>query len=72
MTERLEIIQGANEEDKKNYHKNNLEHNHFKNTEEINFEKIKLPDDIRLSPHFDLNFKSIIKCNKCSEFIKVY
>ena len=79
MEENLEIKQGGDEEGKKLFHKDNINSiiNNVENKEEEihdfgDSNKIKniVMEDIKTNPHFDLNFDYLIKCNKCSEFIK--
>jgi len=78
MEENLEIKQGGNKEGKIHFHNdtiNNIISNVENKEEEIhefnNTIKNKGMEDIKTNPNFDLNFDSLIKCNKCSEFIKI-
>jgi len=81
MEENLEIKQGGNKEGKTHFHNdtiNNIISNVENKEEEIhefnNKNKIiknEGMEDIKTNPNFDLNFDSLIKCNKCSEFIKI-
>ena len=78
MEENLEIKQGGNKEGKIHFHNdtiNNIISNVENKEEEIhefnNTIKNEGMEDIKTNPNFDLNFDSLIKCNKCSEFIKI-
>ena len=80
MDENLEIKQGGDKEGKIHFHNdtiNNIISNVENKEEEIhefnNKNKIKNEgmEDIKTNPNFDLNFDYLIKCNKCSEFIKI-
>ena len=80
MEENLEIKQGGNKEGKIHFHNDTINNinNYVENKEEEihefnNKNKIKniVMEDIKTNPNFDLNFDYLIKCNKCSEFIKI-
>jgi len=81
MEENLEIKQGGEKEGKIHFHNdtiNNIISNVENKEEEIhefnNKNKIiknEGMEDIKTNPNFDLNFDYLIKCNKCSEFIKI-
>jgi hypothetical protein len=80
MEEKLEIKQGGDQEGKIHFHTNNINNiiNNVENKEEEIHEfndsnKIEniVMEDIKTNPNFVLNFDSLIKCNKCSEFIKI-
>lgn len=79
MEENLEIKQGGDKEGKIHFHNDTINNiiNNVENKEEIhefnNKNKIKNEgmEDIKTNPNFDLNFDYLIKCNKCSEFIKI-
>jgi hypothetical protein len=79
MEENLEIKQGGDKEGKIHFHNDNI-NNIISNVEnkeeeihEFSDNKIEntVMEDIKTNPNFDLNFDSLIKCNKCSEFIKI-
>tara|TARA_B110001469_G_C9648763_1_gene329832 strand:+ start:8779 stop:10302 length:1524 start_codon:yes stop_codon:yes gene_type:complete len=80
MEENCEIKQGGDKEGKIHFHNdtiNNINNNVENKEEEIHEfnDSIKIEnivmEDIKTNPNFDLNFDSLIKCNKCSEFIKI-
>jgi hypothetical protein len=78
MEENLEIKQGGNKEGKIHFHNDTINNiiNNVENKKKIHkFSDNKIinivMEDIKTNPNFDLNFDYLIKCNKCSEFIKI-
>ena len=77
MEENLEIKQGGDKEGKIHFHNDTINNiiNNVENKEEIHEFNNKIKnegmEDIKTNPNFDLNFDHLLKCNKCSEFIKI-
>lgn len=74
MRDRLEFKIGKDENEKNKFHNikiNNINNNlsEHKFNIPIVWNKDNLPNNIKSSPHFNLDFKEIKKCNQSSEFI---
>jgi hypothetical protein len=74
MEENLEIKQGGDKDGKIYFHNDNINNIiENKEKEEHKFSNIitnNITEDIKMNPNFDLDFNSLNKCDKCSEFIK--
>ena len=71
MRDRLEFNIGKDENEKTKFHNTKIPEKLVKHEFNIPIEldKNNLENNIKYSPHFNLEFNKIKKCNKCSEFI---